>query len=114
MVFSAAFWTKKLISFGAFPYALCNLTFTNKLLVKGQNKNKKTCCMLLDVVACCCAKFETGQTVRPVKTDAILFAYNSQHCWELLRPFGPSLKTINLRKLKQFCGQKGIVKNRPY
>ena len=30
---------KKLISFGTFPYALCNLTFTNKLLVKGQNKN---------------------------------------------------------------------------
>ena len=24
-----------------FPYALCNLTFKNKLLVKGQNKRKK-------------------------------------------------------------------------
>ena len=23
------------------------------------------CCMLLDVVACCCAKFETGQTFQP-------------------------------------------------
>ena len=32
---SAAFWRKNLISFGTFPYALCNLTFTNKLLVKG-------------------------------------------------------------------------------
>ena len=48
MVLSAAlkqvphFWSKNLIGFGAFPYALCNLTFTNKLLVKGQNK-KKTC-----------------------------------------------------------------------
>ena len=25
----------------------------------------RRCCMLLDVVACCCAKFETGQTFRP-------------------------------------------------
>ena len=23
------------------------------------------CCMLLDVVACCCTKFETGQTFQP-------------------------------------------------
>ena len=35
---SAAFLEKKLVSFGKFPYALCNLTFTNKLLVKGQTK----------------------------------------------------------------------------
>ena len=41
MVLSAAFLEKKLVSFGKFPYALCNLTFTNKLLVKGQNKKKK-------------------------------------------------------------------------
>ena len=34
------FRRKKLISFSTFPYALCNLTFTNKLLVKGQNKKK--------------------------------------------------------------------------
>ena len=38
---SAAILEKKLISFGTFPYALCNLTFTNKLLVKGQNNKKK-------------------------------------------------------------------------
>ena len=37
---SAAFLEKKLISFGTFPYALCNLKFANKLLVKGQNKKK--------------------------------------------------------------------------
>ena len=42
MVLSAAFLEKNLISFGTFPYALCNLTFTNKLLVKGKSK-KKTC-----------------------------------------------------------------------
>ena len=35
------FGEKKLVSFGTFPYALCNLTFTNKLLVKGQNKKEK-------------------------------------------------------------------------
>ena len=48
-----------------------------------------TCCVrlhtLLHVVGCCCAKFETGQTFRPVQTDATLLAYNSRHCWELLR-----------------------------
>ena len=37
---SAAFLEKNLISFGTFPYAQCNLTFTNKLLVRGQNKKK--------------------------------------------------------------------------
>ena len=31
------FWRKNLISLGTFPFALCNLTFTDKLLVKGQN-----------------------------------------------------------------------------
>ena len=30
------------------------------------------CCMLLAVVACCSAKFETGQTFRPVQADATL------------------------------------------
>ena len=54
-----------------------------------------TCCVrlhtLLHVVGCCCAKFETGQTFRPVQTDATLLAYNSRHCWELLRPFARSL-----------------------
>ena len=49
------------------------------------------CCMLLNVVACCCAKFETGQTFNLVQTDATLLTYNFQHCWELLRPFARSL-----------------------
>ena len=54
-----------------------------------------TCCMLLDVVACCCAKFETGQTFQPTtpnisfvpwspKRSAIMldpFAQLFQHCW---------------------------------
>ena len=54
-----------------------------------------TCCVrlhtLLHVVGCCCAKFETGRTFRPVQTDRTLLAFNSQHCWELLRPFARSL-----------------------
>ena len=54
-----------------------------------------TCCMLLDVVACCCAKFETGQTFQPTtpnisfvpwspKRSATMldpFAQLFQHCW---------------------------------
>ena len=40
------------------------------------------------------AKFETGQTFSPVQTDATLLAYNSQHCWELLRPFARGLILI--------------------
>ena len=35
-------------------------------------------------VACCCAKFETGQTLSPVQTDARLLTNNSQQCWDLL------------------------------
>ena len=50
-------------------------------------------------VACCCAKFETGQTFSPVQTDVTLLAYNSQHCWELLRPFARSL-TLSLKPIK--------------
>ena len=41
---SAAFLEKKISTLRYISYALCNLTFTNKLLVKGQNNNnKKTC-----------------------------------------------------------------------
>ena len=40
IVLSAAFLEKNLISFRTDPYALCNLTFTNKLLLKRQNKKK--------------------------------------------------------------------------
>ena len=53
------------------------------------------CCMLLDVVACCCAKFETGQTFQattpnisfvpwsPKRSATMLdpFAQLFQHCW---------------------------------
>ena len=40
------------------------------------------CCMLLDVVACCCAKFETDQTFQPT-TPNILFvgAPHAHYAW---------------------------------
>ena len=47
-----------------------------------------TPCCMLRVSGSCCAKFETAG---PVQTDATLFANNSQHFWELLRPFSLSL-----------------------
>ena len=57
------------------------------------------CCMLLDVIACCCAKFETGQTFQPTtpnisfvpwspkRTATMLdpFAQLFQHCWDRAR-----------------------------
>ena len=63
------------------------------------------CCMLLDVVACCCTKFETGRTFSPEQTDATLLANNSQHCWELLRPFACSLSCAETAKklTKKMC-----------
>ena len=54
-------------------------------------------------VGCCCAKFETGQTFTLVQTNATLLAYNSQHCWELLRPFARSL---NVRSQKRISGNQ--------
>ena len=57
------------------------------------------CCMLLDVVACCCTKFETSQTFQPttpnisfvpwsLKRSATMldpFAQLFQHCWGRVR-----------------------------
>ena len=42
------------------------------------------CCMLLDVVACCCTKFETGQTFQPTTSNISLFHDRrslAQQCW---------------------------------
>ena len=72
------------------------------------------CCMLLDVVACCCAKFETSQTFQPttpsqcwIRCHALIthglqrlmgcilptMHCRSQHCWELLHPFANTYAT---------------------
>ena len=57
-----------------------------------------TCCIrlhtLLHVVGSCCAKFETGQTLSCVKTDATT---PSIQCWELLRLFASSFSKFFLR-----------------
>ena len=58
--------------------------------VVGPN-NVVTCCVrlhgtttMLALVGTCCVLFETGQTFRPMQTDATLLANNTQQCWELL------------------------------
>ena len=62
------------------------------------------CCMLLDVVAYCCAKFEIGQTFQPLPTRAQqLSTLLPQQCWELLRPFARSLSvSVNEEESKLF------------
>ena len=50
---SAAFLEKKISTLRYISYALCNLTFTNKLLVKGQNNNKKKLVSLKKVFHFC-------------------------------------------------------------
>ena len=66
------------------------------------------CCMLLDVVACCCAKFETGQTFQPTTpnisfvpwspkrsvTMLDLFAQLFQHCWGHARSLRTDYKNL--------------------
>ena len=47
-----------------------------------------SCCMLLDVVACCCAKFETGQTFRPATPNMSFVPWCrsvAQQCWICLQ-----------------------------
>ena len=65
------------------------------------------CCMLLDVVACCCAKFETDQTFQPTTpnisfvswspkrsaTMLDLFAQLFQHCLGHVRSYAWFTKT---------------------
>ena len=55
-----------------------------------------TCCVrlhgtttMLGLFGTCCV-FDTGQTFRPMQTDAILLVNNTQQCWtccDLLHPF---------------------------
>ena len=70
------------------------------------------CCMLLDVVACCCVKFETGQTFSPVQTGATMLASKSQHCWELLRPFARSftLRPIHTKGFAPGTRSRGTLR----
>ena len=45
------------------------------------------CCMLLDVVACCCAKFETGQTFQPTTPNISFVPWSPRRSATMLDPF---------------------------
>ena len=45
------------------------------------------CCMLLDVVACCCAKFETGQTFQPTTPNISFIPWSPKRSPTMLYPF---------------------------
>ena len=85
------------------------------------------CCMLLDVVACCCAKFETSQTFHPttpsqcwIRCHALIthglqrlmgcilptMHCRSQHCWELLHPFADHCQ--HARNNSQHCWRNDV------
>ena len=52
------------------------------------------CCMLLDVVACCCAKFETGQTFQPTIPNISFVPWSPRHSATMLDPFAHSFSNI--------------------
>ena len=45
------------------------------------------CCMLFDVVACCCAKFETGQTFQPTTPNISFVPWSPKRRATMLDPF---------------------------
>ena len=45
------------------------------------------CCMLLDVVACCCAKFETGQTFQPTTSNISFVPWSPKRSATMMDPF---------------------------
>ena len=45
------------------------------------------CCMLLDVVACCCAKFETGQTFQATTPNISFVPWSPKRSATTLDPF---------------------------
>ena len=44
-------------------------------------------CMLLDVVACCCAKFETGKTFQPTTPNISFVPWSAKRSATMLDPF---------------------------
>ena len=47
------------------------------------------CCMLLDVVASCCAKFETGRTFQPTTPNISFVPWSPKRSATKLDPFAP-------------------------
>ena len=45
------------------------------------------CCMLLDVAACCCTKFETGQTFQPTTPNISFVPWSPKRSATMLNPF---------------------------
>ena len=45
------------------------------------------CCMMLDVIACCCAKFETGQTFQPTTPKISFVPWSPKRSATMLDPF---------------------------
>ena len=45
------------------------------------------CCILLNVVACCCAKFETGQTFQPTTLNISFVPWSPKRSATMLDPF---------------------------
>ena len=50
------------------------------------------CCMLLDVVACCCAKFETRQTFQPTTPIISFVLWSPKRSATMLDPFAQFLQ----------------------
>ena len=48
---------------------------------------RTSCCMLLDVVACCCVKFETGQTFQPITPNISFVPWLPRRSARMLNPF---------------------------
>ena len=52
------------------------------------------CCMLLDVVACCCAKFETGQTFQTTTLNISFVRWLPKRNATMLDPFARSSNIV--------------------
>ena len=69
------------------------------------------CCMLLDVVACCCAKFETSQTFQPATPNIsfVPFAQLFQHCWGNARSLRMLYKDLWVVSFPRYTAGPNIV-----
>ena len=79
-----------------------------EVILRANRRNIGRCYMLRPFahpVACCCAKFDTGQTLSHLQTDASI-PNNVGSCWPtlLLRPFARGFKlSVNGSNNSQQC-----------
>ena len=57
------------------------------------------CCMLLDVAACCCAKFETSQTFQPTTPNIPFVPWSPKRSATMLDQFGQLFQQLLPRML---------------